>query len=553
MAVERPQDLSADELGFDRQRPVAWLSPPLLAATALRVVLAELFGAYLDKRELQAVMPATVDRHDDGAELWIDYVADSGDGFDATYTIAHLVAAPTLTVDRADGSTVELPRGKLLVLGGDQVYPTASATDYENRWKGPYRAALPAADRSEPTIYALPGNHDWYDGLTAFLRLFGQADPIGGWRTRQSRSYFALALPHGWWLYAVDTQFGAYLDEPQLDYFAEAASQLRPGDRVILCAPRPTWVIASAAPDAYDTIDYFVRTIIEPRQATVPLMIAGDHHHYARYTGPDRELVTCGGGGAYLASTAQLPGRIEVPPEATIKRRRSPTVGYSLAGSYPTAAQSRRLGWGVFWRLPKRNPGFVAMLGLLQTLLMLALLTAPGRWVNAPVTLMTAAIFVGTIAFAMPQPLSQGRLRHWIAGIVHAPPHLALGIAGASAWSALPLVDTPRPLPVVLAFLLYGPVAGVLDAWLVGAYLLVASRFGLNVNELFAAQGIDDYKSFLRMHIDADGSLTVHPIAVERVSHRWRANPEGDAGEPWIIADDPPTLRFGELPFVLKG
>lgn len=48
----RPRDLSRRELGFTRQRPVAWLAPGLLAGTAARVVAASMFGAILDKREL---------------------------------------------------------------------------------------------------------------------------------------------------------------------------------------------------------------------------------------------------------------------------------------------------------------------------------------------------------------------------------------------------------------------------------------------------------------------------------------------------------------------
>ncbi len=48
-------------------------------------------------------------------------------------------------------------------------------------------------------MLALAGNHDWYDGLTTFLRLFCVGRPIGGWRTEQTRSYFAARLPHDWW------------------------------------------------------------------------------------------------------------------------------------------------------------------------------------------------------------------------------------------------------------------------------------------------------------------------------------------------------------------
>ena len=45
----------------------------------------------------------------------------------------------------------------------------------------------PGSDRAaHPTVYAIPGNHDWYDGLTGFLRQFGQDRWLGGWRTHQT-------------------------------------------------------------------------------------------------------------------------------------------------------------------------------------------------------------------------------------------------------------------------------------------------------------------------------------------------------------------------------
>ena len=84
-----------------------WLGPVLLAATGARVALAEQFGAYLDKRELQYPFPKKVNDHSQGQDLWFDYVADTGDGFDATYSVAYLLAQPELT-DRTDAV---LPRG----------------------------------------------------------------------------------------------------------------------------------------------------------------------------------------------------------------------------------------------------------------------------------------------------------------------------------------------------------------------------------------------------------------------------------------------------------
>src|SRR5690242_11768627 len=169
---QRPSGFDPEQLGFTPRRAVPWLSPVLLSGTAVRVVLAELFGAYLDKRELQDALPSEISvEQPTGAsgEIWLDYCADTGDGFNATYSMAYLLAKPGLIVD-----SHPLPRGEVLVLGGDQVYPTASGQQYEDRFKGPFRAALPEppSEGPQPRLYAVPGNHDWYDGLTAFLRLF---------------------------------------------------------------------------------------------------------------------------------------------------------------------------------------------------------------------------------------------------------------------------------------------------------------------------------------------------------------------------------------------
>lgn len=545
----RPRDLSPLEVGFTKRKAVPWLNPGLLAGTAIRVVLAYLLGGYLDKRELQAALPAATHDHARDDELWLDYTADLGDGFDATYSIAYLLAQPTLSVGEG-----QLPRGRVLVLGGDQVYPTASAKEYEDRWKGPYRAALPQPSDESPTIYALPGNHDWYDGLTSFLRLFGQGDSVGGWRTAQTRSYFALQLPHRWWVLAIDTQLDSYIDEPQLSYFEQVAAELGPDDRVILCVPRPAWVMAEDHPAAYDSVDYFIRTILEPTGAKLPLILSGDYHHYARYVssddGPERQLVTCGGGGAYLVGTAHLPTEVDVPPPVATPRKASPRRRFRLAETYPSRAASRAIDWSVFARLPWKNAGFVALLGLMQTLLMLALLTLDGRWVNAATGFAVAFVFVGTLAFST---LLSGRAwRHWVAGTLHAVPHVALGVAGAAVWSVLPFVDAPAPWHVLLAFVLYLPVIGVLDTWVLAAYLLVARYARVNVSELYAGLGIDDHRAFLRLHLDAEGALTIYPIAVDRVARQWRANPDADDEAPWIVPTTTIDAHLIEAPITLR-
>jgi hypothetical protein len=88
----------AGELGFIPRDQVRWLSPGELARTAVKVVLAAVFASYSDQREIQAALDsgllrAPLREPDTATELWVDYVADLGDGFDATSTVAGHPAA----------------------------------------------------------------------------------------------------------------------------------------------------------------------------------------------------------------------------------------------------------------------------------------------------------------------------------------------------------------------------------------------------------------------------------------------------------------------------
>ncbi len=553
----RPASFDPKELGFRPQPPVGWLQPVQLSGTAIRVILSQMFGAYLDKRELQNTLPARI--YDEGAdrdELWFDFVADLGDGFNPTYTVAYLLAQPSLTVDGH-----ELPRGKVLMMGGDEVYPTASTGAYEDRTKGPYKAALPCAfGTDQPQLYALPGNHDWYDGLTAFLRLFAknETDSIGGWVNAQARSYFAISLPHKWWLLAIDTQFGAYLDDPQLRYFRDVATRLDAGDRLILCSSTPGWVEAIDDRSAYDTIDYFMRTVVEPTGAQVKLMLSGDLHHYARYEGPDRQLITCGGGGAYLYPTHKLPEEILVPPPASRSRRQSPIKRYQLATTYPTKARSRRYAAGVFTAVLTRNSSFAGLLGAVHTLYAMALvelMSHPSgtaqRLFTIPATVMGLLILGGATFFAMPS--KGGKLpRHWLFGVGHGLAHAGLGVLGAWAWLHLPFGDWVWPLPLLAALVFYLPVSGLVALEVFCLYLLLASTARVNLNELFAGQSIVDSKSFLRLRFDRDGSLTIYPVGIDRVGRSWQVAPDAPPTQSWIVPAKPIDAHLIEQPIRIE-
>jgi hypothetical protein len=546
----RPRSLEPEELGYRRRSPVRWLGPVLLAATGARVALAEQFGAYLDKRELQYPFPKRVNDHSQGEDLWFDYAADTGDGFDATYSVAYLLAQPELRI----GDAV-LPRGEALVLGGDQVYPTASSQAYEDRFTGPFRSALPGVPDGvpSPALYALPGNHDWYDGLTAFLRIFATRDgtAIGGWHTAQTRSYFALKLPQRWWLFAIDAQEGAYLDDPQLEYFYEVAQQLLPGDRVIVCTPNPSWVEDSEKSSLYDTTDYFLRKVIGPTGAHVALMLSGDLHHYARYSNPNRQLITFGGAGAYLYATHELPKQITVPPKESIVRTSSEPQGYTLAKAYPGRMRSRALATGVFARLPVRNWSFLILLGILHTSLLLALDNSRTQVLTLPGFIMVAIVYGLTLFFAAGLTAGRRRRRHYLLGAVHGTVQVGMGVGALLIWRLLPFDEWAWPLPILAAAFIYGPVLAIASAEVMALYLLVAARFGVNLNELFAGQGIQGFKGFLRMHIAADGSLTIYPIGVDAVRKTWRAVPSAPSHASWIEPRRPIAYSLIEDPIRL--
>jgi hypothetical protein len=559
----RPTDLSELELGFARQRAVRWLSPRVLINTGVRALLASIFGSYSDKRELQAVLPGTVHRHDDGDELWLDFVADLGDGFDATYSVASLLAAPA-----AQAGDLRLPRGRLLILGGDEVYPVASTRTYEDRTKGPYHAALPRRPLLGATMFALPGNHDWYDGLTAFLRVFAQGRPIGGWATEQSRSYFAIALPQRWWLFAVDAQLTSYIDAPQLAYFRSAAAELRPGDGVILCWPTPAWT--HRVPEDYDPIDFFDRDIIRPTGASIRVMLSGDYHHYARYSSQDGgERITCGTGGAYLIATHRLPETITVPSPRSRMRRQTEPRTFQLRARYPDRFTSRWLTPGIL-ALGWRNPGFVALLGSIQAVFVISLIFAidygrrlGGGWsslqtlrASLPALLLAVLILYGAVGFARIDPHSPPRSA-MVAGLLHGLAQVGLGIGWTASVLALHryrpdwLADAALALVVVAVTVV---VIGMVAALVTGAYLALASQFDVNLNEAFAGQSVEDYKGFLRMRIAPTGLLTIYPIKIPRVGRAWQADPDGATDDPWLRPVDPLRTELIEEPIsVTRG
>ncbi|HEX6371170.1 MAG TPA: metallophosphoesterase [Longimicrobium sp.] len=580
---------SEKELPFKPRGMVRWLDPAQLCGTAVRAVLSDVFGAYADQREMQAALSREVEPCDytEQDEIWIDYVADLGDGFHSTYTVAWLLAQDRLRVPGPDGRAHDLPRGRVLVMGGDQVYPTASREEYANRMEGPYEAALPCRpDDDHPDLFALPGNHDWYDGLTSFMRQFCQKRWIGGWETRQTRSYFALRLPHRWWLLGTDLQLQSDIDKPQLDYFMELArTKMKPGDRVILCTPEPAWVHVPHKPKAFDNLAYFEQKVLGDRGVTLAVTLTGDLHHYARYADAAgrRHKITAGGGGAYLFGTDRLPERVTLdaahvrpdPEKPTPADRVRQREVFTEQKVFPSRRTSMAMRWNAV-RSVWKNGYFTTLLAGLYLLYAWVLqgsqLSVEGlpkgmaksdrlieRLASEPfrggirdvlgslfeaarysplVVVLTLLIVGSLVAFCKPDAGRPRALK--VLGLVHGVAHvaLALGLTWLLAWVGPRLLPVEGSIPARVAtwefalFFIVGMVVlgAALGGVLFGLFLLP----WVNIDEAFSAQYLSTYRNFLRLHLDQAGNLTIYPIGVRRPA-RWKLRPNAPPGTPFFV------------------
>ncbi|HTN25213.1 MAG TPA: hypothetical protein VL120_14575 [Solirubrobacteraceae bacterium] len=549
-----------DTLGFVRQPAVHWLSPALLARSAVEVVVSGTFGKFADKRDMQQEQQGPFD-YSGAGELWVDYLSDTGDGFDATYTMAWLLAQEHL-----DFEGERLPRGKLLFLGGDEVYPLADPVAYEDRFIGPFAGALPQPPADRPDMYALPGNHDWYDGLVSFLRVFCTRDgAIGGWATRQRRSYFAVKLPNDWWIWGIDIQLDTYIDDTQLDYFR--AQPVKPGDKVVLMTSIPSWTHALDAkvdPPTWRYLSFFEERIVRASGARLCVALSGDTHHYARFepaTAAEPTRLTAGGGGAYLSATHTLHSELRL---RSLDHDAAATVDYALQEVYPPADVSRRLSNGIL-KLGLLNQQFALLLGAVYVVLGLTMLSALKAivgtvYVNATaagfdgflsaaigsttvlvVLVLFGGLYAGTDIVAPALEQREGvvratKLARFAVAALHTLGHLA--IAAVVLWAAAKLVGDHTPVIWITGLLALLVAGAALGSTLFGAVLLLVHRVRGKqarqaANQVFTGQSIPDYKNLLRMRFHADGGLTIYPLGVERACTAWR-----------FAGDDGPTPRF---------
>jgi hypothetical protein len=311
-----------------RSHMVSWFSPIILLKTLKDLVLSKIVGSQLDTRELQSLNEVVHDsdsittsstgkikhyyqNNEDSQDFYFDYIADTGDGWDSTYTVASLLSRDYLVFDN---EALKLPRGEFLLMGGDEVYPGPSEKAYENRLIRPFQYAwewLWMNDsnktsnnnrrsgsyirlKNQPDVYAIPGNHDWYDSLIAFRKVFCnifQRKQIGQWQANQKRSYFAISLPHDWVVLSFDIGLDQYkLDGLQCHYFSNIISTLSSQHKLIVLVAEPLWVYGGVQKKklniVYQDIEKLIQQPFVDKSEPAPkiyLNLSGDTHNYQRY------------------------------------------------------------------------------------------------------------------------------------------------------------------------------------------------------------------------------------------------------------------------------
>lgn len=462
-----------------------------------------------------------------GGDLWIDYLADTGDDVSVSRAVAGLVFAPYQLPDPVEPSgTVIAPRGDVLLFGGDTAYPVATAEEIRSRVVEPFNDVLETrSDNGSRVLLGIPGNHDWYDGLDGFGRVFRRKvddNPYGSYRPRagtknptvidrtaawarefvrggqvskpraldligyssvQGASYFALPVAPGISLLGVDRQL-KNVDTRQRLFFQEHLNQrLAVAPWVVLPDP----VHHFGEPSATGTA--MIESLGLNLAGRSHLVMAGDIHHYRREHQDKTLHITAGGGGAFLHPA---PIRPRGSLEATVE--------------FPEAEQSAHLLRQVPFKVARGRSGYLPHFALL-------LLFGPSLWLDAPNLESQGALWITamivTLTLWLVYALIGGvRRGHRItalwallaAALTAAVPMLAIeAMHQASAAVELRIPAWTLQLILVTTSVYAG-------SFIFGSYLALLTRFGFENTQAFTALDHPGFKHFLRLRVRADGS-----------------------------------------------
>jgi hypothetical protein len=359
----------AGAAGFGKGEDAARASADALTTAPVLRVRSEKFS-WLSRKVL------IESRNDQFAKLFHDVVLDERPRWTAAQRAAGV--DPDFVVDRRD-----LAAFKCLLLGdpgegdvsqwavaralpsdnafavvvSDVVYAAGDVNQYVEKFYEPF-AAYPHV------IYALPGNHDWYDGLDGFMFHFCGSEPLPRvsyragsfplrewlarvlWRKASRPDREALLgrraarppfdedpprapLPAPYWcletehlaLVAIDTGILGTIDHEQGEWLVRISRAI--AKPKVLLTGKPLYVSGKYAPceikwgagavPEFPTVD----SVVRHEEFRYVAAIGGDVHNYQRYPLPSGgrtvQYVVSGGAGAYMSQTHTIPRAEDLP------------------------------------------------------------------------------------------------------------------------------------------------------------------------------------------------------------------------------------------------
>lgn len=315
----------------DRGKPFSWLDPRTLWQSRRNEWIARFLRDPVDDERRRLVASRrqrpsvpkdlVVDRSDLDSTRFI-VMGDTGEGDESQYALV----PPLLEMGQDT---------HFMVICSDVVYPDGDVNEYLKKFCRPYK------DYPKP-IYALPGNHDWYDGLNGFMVHFCGAQPsersLGSswllrrlWRKperadpevleqcrrfrpppeehlRQPGPYFAMDTgPLR--IVSIDTGINGQLDREQGEWLRWVSSN-SPKPKILLTG-KPIYVDNEYHPGDIEDGAMKVDDIVRADEHNYVAAIGGDIHNYQRYPvqvgSRTVQYIVSGGGGAYMSDTHRIP------------------------------------------------------------------------------------------------------------------------------------------------------------------------------------------------------------------------------------------------------
>ncbi len=494
-----------------------------------------------------------------GRPLWLDFAADTGDDRDVSAKVGAMLASTYLVDGRL------LPRGDLLVFGGDVAYPVATADEIFKRLVLPWNEELRkvGASAQKRVLLGAPGNHDWYDGLDGFGRLFRRridepfrADdrdttPRLGKRLRKRPGRKVGLVARSIHLDEVGGLYGltiAFFKSVRAFFRGTAVKRRR---RLVLRGYEPIQEASYfalpltprldlwGADRQLGRVDFRQRAYFTQRRKADPgravlfvagdpamayghrndpgarmlaacrlslerdrvLYLAGDFHHYERRRVGKSMHVIAGGGGAFLHGTRVAPyPKAAGPPDAV----------------YPDAAATRKLALQVPVKLTIGRAGVLVhlALGLLASIEVGAVHGSLGTKLFT--TAFASAILATLFYFITMQGQAKRRTRLALA----VPFGAAIGVLPVALRLAIPHLPwhlADGAVPVASAFL---------GSFVFGVFLTVLTLLGVEHQQAFTVLGHPGYKHFVRLCIHPDGKIEGWTIGKDDML---------DASEPLLI------------------